>query len=608
MQEQQNQDAYLDYLIKKQIGQGDNLINPDTPTALNQRKVINMKKIYQSRKTNYNPQSVASVGPMKPEFHDPTKANRNVQIDSEDESSDADSFLELYKEIDFNSLKIPFTNQTDFPGHTNTLVACTIDRAGGRMVTSANDNRIKFWDFHNMNKARKSFRSLDPIPGQPPKCLNFNSTGSVLLISGGNAKPKIMNRDGRVEFEFVKGDMYIRDHQHTKGHISVVTSSGWHPIKTNLMVTGSLDSTVRIWDVNANKIGIEQQLPSLTVIKCRNKRGMKVGVWNTKCSPDGSKILVACEDGSYQIFTEKNRYSRPESLCRTPYTKEITCLEFFDDSLRFVSRGQDNTLRMFDLRKFERPVYSWYELENNHEVTGACISPCQNYILTGTSNTKTRPGCLAFLSVEDGTEVTRIPLAETGKVTCVQWNRKLNQLFVGAGKELKAFYDPQISKDGAMLCVNKAVRRWRPEDFEYERPVLTPHALPLFNNDERHRRKNLEKVRVTEPELSNRPELPLTGPGRGGKVAGATTITQHLMRTVHMVDHSKREDPIEALLRYQKEAEENPEYINHAYKYTQPVRILDHDSEQHAEQKLMSKFKKCPKCGLKICQCVKKLI
>lgn len=602
--EDTSKDSYLNYLLKKQSQLQTKTDQRTIEVDYNKyvAKKIDMKKLRESKKKSYKPQNKHVVGPLKPSYHDPTKAAFKT-IDNESDSDSED--LELYKEINFEEKNIPLTHETVFQGHSRTICDCTIDRSGTRMVTSGNDSIMKFWDFPNMTVSRKCFRSLDPLPGQPPKTIDFNFSGSKILVSGGNAKPKVLNRDGRIEFEFVKGDMYIRDHSHTKGHIGVVTSSEWHPNQHNLIITGSLDSTVRIWDVNMNKIGIEQQLPSKTVIKLKNKKGMKTGAWQTKLSPDGSKILVACQDGSYQVFCGRNRFTRPVHLCRTPYNCEITSLDFFEDNMRFVSRGQDNTMRLFDLRKFERPVYSWYELENNHEKTAVVVSPDQKYLLTGTSNTKTVPGCLVITDVQSCEELTRIPLSIDGKVTCINWNKKLNQIFVGAGKIVKAFFNPKISNNGVILSLSRKDKEWKPDHYQYQRPIFTPHALPLFNNDDRFKRDTREKFRTLEPELSNKPELPLTGPGRGGKVAGATTITQHLMRTVHQVDHSKREDPIEALRRQQEDAEKNPEFINHAYKNTQPVNILDYESEIHDEQKLMSRHKKCPKCGLKMCHCMK---
>ena len=103
------------------------------------------------------------------------------------------------------------------------------DNSGSRMVTTGGDFSIKLWDFANMTNSFEPFRTLDPIPGDPPRSVVFNKNSTLMLRSGGNSKPKIMTRDGRIELEFIKGDMYITDAKYTKGHIGIVTSGEWHP-------------------------------------------------------------------------------------------------------------------------------------------------------------------------------------------------------------------------------------------------------------------------------------------------------------------------------------------------------------------------------------------
>lgn len=160
-------------------------------------------------------------------------------------------------------------------------------------------------------------------------------------------------------------------------------------------------------------------------------------------------------------------YSRTEQVCNTPYKAEITDLRWFEDSTRFLSRAQDNTMRLFDIRNFSRPLFSWYELENNHERTEVAISPNQKCVVTGTSNTRASPSCLAFFDMDLMSEITRVPLSLDSKVTCLNWNPKLNQLFAGVGEKVIGFFNPNLSKDGAMLPVAKKKKEWRPEDIVY---------------------------------------------------------------------------------------------------------------------------------------------
>lgn len=262
---------------------------------------------------SYEPQSSHQIGPIRPRNRDSTKLEDSS--DSEDMSSE-DSFEAKIAPPNFTDLQLPFTHSVPLRGHVKSITALAIDKAASRMVSGGGDFHIRLWDFANMNENFMPFRTLDPKPGQPPRNLMFNMSGSLLLVTGGNAKPKIMTRNGRVEFEFVKGDMYISDPRYSKGHTSIITSGEWHPTQSPLIVTSSLDSTVRIWDINSNRIGIEQQVPSLQVIKVKNKQGTKTGAWVSKFTPDGKSVLIAGQDGSYQVYSSKNKFSRPEAVCR----------------------------------------------------------------------------------------------------------------------------------------------------------------------------------------------------------------------------------------------------------------------------------------------------
>lgn len=585
----------------------DQAIEEDSKNYMYLRKAQNWKDLMEKKDKDIV-QSKHKIGPIKPSKYASENVDDDISYGSEDNISknDDDSDSEnsqdrLYKEIDFNAAGIPFQNEVSLEGHTKNVISIAIDHVGVRMFTGGNDYKLHLWDLPNLDASLKSFRVLEPIETQPVKTLDFNYKGNVCLATGGNVRPKILNREGRNEMEFVKGDMYLRDQKYTKGHTGVVTFGKWHTTNFHEIITSSLDGSVRIWDTNMNTIGVEQQLPCRDVLKCRDDKSLPTGVWKTNVFPDGSKIIAASEDGSYFVFSDKNRYSSHEQVYRSPYKFEVTSLLCFKDGHRFLSRNQDNTMKLFDIRKFDRPVHTWYELYNNHSHTGICFSPDEKYIVTGSSNSKTAPGCLHFIDTHTSEEITRVPLIDN-KVTAVVWSEVLNQLFVGAGNTVKCFFDPKLSSQGVMSCIGRGFKKVTADNVQYARPIMTPHALPIFSKDDRHKRKNMETIR-TDKKLSQKPEMPLTGPGKGGKVAGPTTITQNLMRIVHSIDYSRREDPVEAIKRMAAAAEANPEFIDNAYQHTQPVKILDWATEEHEEKKLMKQFKKCPRCGLKLCHC-----
>lgn len=67
------------------------------------------------------------------------------------------------------------------------------------------------------------------------------------------------------------------------------------------------------------------------------------------------------------------------------------------------------------------------------------------------------------------------------------------------------------------------------------------------------------------------------------------------------------EDPREALLARAKDAEENPLFINAAYRATQPMPVFNMRAPQEDNQKLIQSKgvkRSCPHCGKKFCSCV----
>lgn len=91
--------------------------------------------------------------------------------------------------------------------------------------------------------------------------------------------------------------------------------------------------------------------------------------------------------------------------------------------------------------------------------------------------------------------------------------------------------------NGAKLLANKGPpRKVTIEDMSdalAAPSILTPHALPMFRDMDpgRGTKRKAEKDR-SDPRKSRRPELPVTGPGKGGRVGASATqhVVQNLVR------------------------------------------------------------------------------
>lgn len=93
-------------------------------------------------------------------------------------------------------------------------------------------------------------------------------------------------------------------------------------------------------------------------------------------------------------------------------------------------------------------------------------------------------------------------------------------------------YDPSISQRGALVCVGRAPRRKSIDDYEVQPVIHNPHALPLFR-DQPSRKRQREKI-LKDPLKSHKPDLPVNGPGFGGRVGTTkgSLLTQYLLKVL----------------------------------------------------------------------------
>ena len=105
-----------------------------------------------------------------------------------------------------------------------------------------------------------------------------------------------------------------------------------------------------------------------------------------------------------------------------------------------------------------------------------------------------------------------------------------------------------MSLNGAKLPLNKGPpRKATIEDMSdavAAPTIITPHALPMFRDSEvgRSTKRKREKERM-DPRKSRRPELPVTGPGRGGRVGASAT--QHVVQ--NLVRDTTRDEDVRAM-------------------------------------------------------------
>ena len=231
--------------------------------------------------------------------------------------------------------------------------------------------------------------------------------------------------------------------------------------------------------------------------------------------------------------------------------------------------------------------------------TNAIFSPDDKYVVTGVGATsKGGHGKLLFMS-KDSLEVVQELVVDSSPVKVV-WHSKINQVswsilsrcggsspFDRSEREARpshlsihsgfgvlivffylrilhaiikivtglsngqicVLYSPASSLNGAKLPLSKGPpRKVTIEDISdamAQPAIITPHALPMFREGEIARgtgKRKREKER-SDPRKSRRPELPVTGPGKGGRVGASAT--QHVVQ--NLVKDTTREEDVRGI-------------------------------------------------------------
>ncbi|KAJ6604413.1 transcription factor [Mycena vulgaris] len=437
-------------------------------------------------------------------------------------------------EADSDLPQFPTTHEIILKDHSKVVSALALDPSGARILSGSHDYDCKLWDFGGMDYRCKPFKSWEPAGTYHIHDLKYSNDGQKFLVVSGTTQAKLYDRDGEEEATFVKGDPYIRDMKHTSGHVGELSACMWHPKDPRLFITSSADSTIRIWDIE-NK----RKQKSVIVVKSK-ERGARTKVTACAYSPDASMIGGTCLDGALHIWQTSSNFVRPNLSIEGAHVKgtETGSLVFSVDGRTVLTRGGDDTVKLWDLRAFKKPLATQSDLATLYPNTNAMFSPDDKYIITGAGATaKGGQGKLVFLD-KNGLDVVKTLEVDSTPVK-VFWHSKINQIVTGLSSgQICVLYSPYTSLNGAKLLANKGPpRKATIEDMSdalAAPSIHVPGATPMFREGDGIIRTNKRKRDNDrqDPRKARRPELPVTGPGRGGRVGASATqhVVQNLVR------------------------------------------------------------------------------
>ncbi|RDD44206.1 WD repeat-containing protein 70 [Trichoplax sp. H2] len=514
--------------------------------------------------------------------------NKTAESDDSDMDDEFDRNEANIESQDLES-KIPTTRHITLNHGRKTVSAVAIDRGGGRIATGGVDYDVKLWDFGGMAAALQSFRTVTPCESHQIKSLQFSSTGDKILVASGSAQAKVLDRDGMEIMECVKGDQYLSDMASTKGHVAMLHRACWDPFTNEEFMTCSDDGTLRLWDVNNSK-------KHKTIIKTKGSDGRRT--IPTTCTYSKGRRLVAggCQDGSLQLWDPKKPLVRPAVLIKGAHANgsDISSISFRASGQVLASRACDDTLKVWDVRSTKKPLFVANDLVNLYSMTSCLFSPDETFLATGTSVRKGKGNAsLVFYDTIHFNKIQEINIPDASVVACL-WHDKINQIMIGCSNgDIRLYFDPLRSTKGAKLCASKSTRKTDGIVMNVRPIVITPHALPMFRESKPKNAKKAEDKNRQDPIASHKPELPVTGPGKGGRVRSGGSLSAYIVKNL-ATDHIKNfqeEDARAAILKHAETAKEDPYWIAPAYAITQPKTIFAEPEEDESEQPENKKFK-----------------
>ncbi|SPO00506.1 probable RRB1 protein, involved in the regulation of ribosome biosynthesis [Cephalotrichum gorgonifer] len=516
-------------------------------------------------------------------------------------TSDSESDSESDSDSDDDEDEYPVSHEMVLKTHERTVTTTSLDPSGGRLITGSIDCNIKFHDFSAMTPTTlRAFRTVDPYEpkraaassdSHPVHHVEFNPlSGGVFLCVSAHPQAKILSRDGDILTEFVKGDMYLRDMHNTKGHISEVTTGTWHPSDKNVCLTAGTDSTLRIWDIN-NK----RKQKDIIVFKSKaagsgGRTRMTAAAWGSQAQGGNNIIVAAALDGTLVMYGGDGPFTRAAGEIREAHRPNTWTggLDISADGRMVVTRGGDDTVKLWDTRKFKEPLVtvSHPSTSDHFPMSTIKYSPNSTSIITGSPT-----GDLYILNPANLRPELVTPVTPGSPLITVNWHPKINQIITGsANAETHVLFSPKLSSRGGVEAMSRAPKKRHVDDnpeFTMDQnaaglsadAIITPGAILPGS------RKAGGMTNTGRSKDPRRPQIPQQTPFMKN-APDEKHITENipLARMLH-------EDPREALLKYASIAEKDPMFTK-AWQETQPETQYKELSDEEDEGPDRKKLKR----------------
>jgi WD40 repeat protein len=204
-----------------------------------------------------------------------------------------------------------------------------------------NLNRI-YYDFN--------FYRIVATHGSDIMSVAFSPDGKNILTGSQDSTARLWDLHGNLLQSF-------------KGHQGMIYSVAFSP-DGQFILTGSMDKTARLWDLNANLI--------------HEFAGHQGIIFAVAFSPDGKSILTGSLDKTARMWDVQGNVTK----IFYGHRDLISCVAFSRDGSSILTGSNDKTARLWDLKGNSLQVFK--ELEN--VITSVGFSPDGKHIFTGSKD------------------------------------------------------------------------------------------------------------------------------------------------------------------------------------------------------------------------------
>ena len=238
-------------------------------------------------------------------------------------------------------------------------------------------------------------------------------------------------------------------------------------------------------------------------------------------------------------------------------------IDISSDGRMVVTRGGDDLIKLWDTRKFTKPLVtvSHTSTSDHYSTSNIKYAPNSTSIITGSIT-----GHLHILNPGNLRAEHVTPITPGSPLITVDWHPKINQIITGsANAETHVLYNPQMSSKGAVDVMSRAPKKRHIDDnpeLTMDQSVgVSGDAIMVPGATAGSRRSGVTvSGRSKDP---RRPHIPQQTPmEKNAPDEKAIAENIPLARMLH-------EDPREALLKYADKAQSNPMFTK-AWAQNQP--------------------------------------